>query len=134
MNLGTFGAIMTFAMELEKQGVSLYGGEAEEIPEDTRAELLRGSRKRLKRLERARREGVAEMILEPIQGLEDEQYRVQEAGSAAETAVRFERECARYYRDAAEKLPILEISRLFERMAEENEARRERLKSDPEQG
>lgn len=127
MNLGTFGAIMTFAMELERQGVSLYGGEAEGIPEGTRAELLRGSRKRLKRLERARREGVAEMILEPIQGLEDEDYRVEEAGSAAETAVRFEAGCARYYRDAAEKLPILEISRLFQRMAEESEARQARL-------
>jgi histone H3/H4 len=32
--------------------------------------------------------------------------------------------CARYYRDAAEKLPILEISRLFRRMAQENEARK----------
>jgi hypothetical protein len=129
MQLGTFGAIMTFAMELEKRGVSLYAGEAEAISEHARAELLRGSRKRLKRLERAKREGVAEMILEPIQGLEDEEYRVEAGADPAEIAVRFEAVCARYYRDAAEKLPILEISRLFRRMAQENEARKERLES-----
>jgi hypothetical protein len=123
MQLGTFGAIMTFAMQLEEQGVTFYGVERRSLPEETRAELLRGSRKRLKRLERAKREGVAEMILEPISGLEDSAYQAEESDDALQTALRFETVCGRYYREAAEKLPILEISRLFERMAEENEAR-----------
>lgn len=128
MQLGTFGAIMTFAMQLEEQGVTLYGQEPPSLQEEVRAELLRGSRKRLKRLERAKREGVAEMILEPISGLEDSQYQVEKSGDSLETAMRFEAVCARYYREAAEKLPILEISRLFRRMAEENDARKALLR------
>jgi hypothetical protein len=128
MQLGTFGAIMTFAMQLEEQGVTLYGPAMPSLPEDARTTLLRGSRKRLKRLERAKREGVAEMILEPISGLDDSDFHVEESGDAMETAMRFEATCIRYYREAAEKLPILEISRLFERMAEGNESRIASLK------
>lgn len=129
MQLGTFGAIMTFAMQLEEQGLTLYGEARQSLPEDMRTALLRGSRKRLKRLERAKREGVAEMILEPISGLDDSDFQVEESGDAVETAMRFEATSGRYYRRAAEKLPILEISRLFDRMAEGNESRITSLKA-----
>jgi rubrerythrin len=128
MELGTFGAIMTFAMELEKRGVTLYGESESEIPEELQKELLRGSRKRLKRLERAKREGVAEMILESITGLSDTAYQVEDAPSRIELAVNFEETSARFFRAAAEKLPIREISRLLTRLAAENEARIKQLK------
>ncbi len=87
-----------------------------------------------------RREGVTEMILEPIEGLDSADYEVgsdyavgadnavvaDPAGASdgwARRAARLEAESARFYRDAAAKLPIRQVARLFERLAKENEER-----------
>ena len=132
MELGTFGAILRFAMDLEEQAEQLYRDVATCDVEDVFRELARGSRKRVKRLERARRELVAEMILESITGLDGDAYRVDLGSQASETAFlqrvqRLELVSARFYRDAAAKMPILEVARLFQRMASENDQRRARL-------
>lgn len=130
MELGTFGAILRFAMDLEEQAVGFYEGAARGGLglEETFGELARGSRKRLRRLERARREMVAEMILESITGLDGDAYHVDldpgtdEAGLVRQ-AQALEETAARFYRDAAEKMPIREVVRLFQRLARENEQR-----------
>ena len=128
MELSTFGAIMGFAMGLEKRAVALYQEEGLGTPSHLLEELVRGSRKRLQRLERARREGVAEMILESITELDSDVYQVEGAGDWLADAIAFEQACARFYRDAADRLPIREISRLFGRLGEENDSRAELLK------
>jgi rubrerythrin len=128
MELGTFGAILRFAMDLEEQAVGFYEGAARGGLEETFGELARGSGKRLRRLERARREMVAEMILESITGLDGDAYQVDldpgtdEAG-LVQQAQALEETAARFYRDAAEKMPIREVVRLFQRLARENEQR-----------
>jgi len=128
MELGTFGAILRFAMDLEEQAVGFYEGTARGGLEETFGELARGSGKRLRRLERARREMVAEMILESITGLDGDAYHVDldpgtdEAGLVRQ-AQALEETAARFYRDAAEKMPIREVVRLFQRLARENEQR-----------
>ena len=132
MELGTFGAILRLAMDLEEQAEQLYSDIATCDLEDVFRELARGSRKRVKRLERARRELVAEMILESITGLDGDAYRVDLGSQASETTLlqrarRLELGSARFYRDAAAKMPILEVARLFQRMASENDRRRARL-------
>jgi rubrerythrin len=57
------------------------------------------------------------VVLDPAA---DEEKRI-------EQGARFEEAAARFYRDAGAKMPIREIVRLFERLAKENDLRRERL-------
>jgi len=133
MDLGTFGAILGFGMKLEEQTVSFYEGGAKGSLEEGFATLARGSRKRLKRLERNRREGVAEMILEPITGLDGDSYQVSLDPQADEAellrqAKALEENAVRFYRDSAAKMPVREVSRALARMAEDSEKRLAELK------
>jgi len=124
MELGTFGAIMSFAMKIEERAISFYERADPDLPVDLLQELARGNKKRFKRVERARREGVAEMILESISGLNSDAYQfLTTSETYSEGAVRLENVSMQYYLDAAEKLPMLEIARLFRRLAQENEKR-----------
>ncbi len=132
MELGNFGAIMRFALELEEQAIAFYEMAAQGGPEEPFRQLIRGSQKRLVRLERARREGVVEMALEPITGFDSDAYRVELTGDKAgcqRQAIVLEDTAIRFYRDAAEKLPILGVARLFERMARESEGRKAQLEN-----
>jgi rubrerythrin len=133
MDLGTFGAILGFGMELEEQTASFYEGGAKGSLEEGFATLARGSRKRLKRLERNRREGVAEMILEPITGLDGDSYQVSLDPQADEAellrqAKALEENAVRFYRDSAAKMPVRDVSRALARMAEDSEKRLAELK------
>jgi rubrerythrin len=132
MELGTFGAILGFALDLEERAAGFYEAVAQGEREGAFQDLAKGTHKRLERLERARREGVAEMILESITGLSDDAYQVDLAPGAGEVdrlrqAIALEETAARFYRDAAAKMPIKEIVRLFERLAKENDKRRAQL-------
>ncbi len=125
MQLGTFGAILRFAMELESQAADFYEAAAQGDQVDSFQEMARISRKRLGRLERARREGVTEMILESIEGLDSSSYQVDltadaDTGQRLQQAVALEETTSLFYRDAAAKMPIQEIVRLFQQLADEN--------------
>lgn len=130
MELGTFGAILRFAMHTEEQSAAFYEAAGAAIP--AFSELAQGARKRLARLEQARREGVAEMILESITGLDSDNYTVTldpeaAAASLQEQAQALEESASRFYRDAAAKLPIREVARLFQRLAQEHETAAQQL-------
>jgi rubrerythrin len=127
MELGTFGAILGFAMELEEEAVVFYDSAARGELERVCAERARGARKRLRRLERARRELVSEMILESIIGLDSGNYTASRDPSLETDkktllaqARDLEATSARFYRDAAAKMPIREVARLLKRMADEH--------------
>ncbi len=133
MELGTFGAVLKFALELEQQAAAFYEAGAQGGLAERFGDLARGSRKRIRRLEQARRELVNEMILESITGLEEEEYRIElDAGAGEPERLRqaqaLEETSARFYRDAAAKMPIREVVRLFERLARENDKRLARLR------
>ena len=128
MQLGTFGAIMGFAMSIEDRSAAFFEQAARAEMAATFALLARESSRRRKRLERARRELVSEMILESITGLNGDDYRVTvdpgtADGEVLRQALAMEETAARYYRDAAAKMPIREVVRLFERLAQENDRR-----------
>jgi len=128
MELGTFGAILGFAIELEQQAASFYAQAARGDLADLFTEMERGSRKRIERLERARREGVAEMILESISGLNSESFAIEldpstETPDILRQAPNLEETCARFYQVASTQLPIREVVRLFQRSIVENQQR-----------
>ena len=125
MELRTFGAILSFALALEERAAAFYEAAAQATGDDAYQSLARRARRRVARVERARREGVNEMILEPIEGLDGDSYALgaDTLGGAASwefRAARLQDEAARFYRAAAAKLPIPQVVRLFGRLAEEH--------------
>ncbi len=130
MELGTFGAIFRFALDMEEQAAEYYETPLQGQSAEVFKELAKGTQKRLKRLERARREGVAEMILESITGLDGDNYQIElDTADRVQQAITLENASARFYRDAAAKMPIKEIVRLFGRLAKENEQRKAKLEN-----
>ena len=132
MQLGTFGAILTFAIGLERRAAEFYEQAAQGGTDTLFRDLGRGARKRLERLEQARREGVSEMILESITGLDSDAYRVDldlraDRVDQLRQAQNMEETAARFYLAAAAKLPIREVARLFQRLAQESQQRKARL-------
>jgi rubrerythrin len=125
MELGTFGAILGFAMDLEERAAAFYGRAAHGNLEHVFDDRAQDVRKRLRRLERARRELVSEMILESITGLNGDNYAVTldaeaDEGTLLAQARDLEAASTRFYRDAAAKMPIREVARLFRRLADEH--------------
>ena len=111
--LNTFGAILTFAIELESRLAAYYESAGD-------AALAKAAEKRRKKLERTRRENVVEITLEPIAGLDAADYALglgdeTAAGqaAAAETAMRF-------YRDVAPKINVRAAQRTLERCGKEH--------------
>lgn len=111
--LNTFGAIMTYAIDLEARLHAYYqsaGASARAADAD----------KRRANLERVRRENVTEIKLEPIEGLNEADYALKlddtsAAGQAANEAV-----AARFYVDVAPKINVREAQRALERCARQH--------------
>ena len=125
MELGTFGAILGFAMDLEERAATFYGRAAPGGLGRVFDKRAQDVKKRLRRLERARRELVSEMILGSITGLDGDNYRVTLDAVADEATLLaqardLEAASTRFYRDAATKMPIREVARLLKRLADEH--------------
>jgi hypothetical protein len=76
MELATFGAVLTFAIDFEARLGALYTALGASIPAMA-AEMAQGAAACARRgtlLERVRRENVTEMILEPIHGYDSNDY------------------------------------------------------------
>ena len=140
MELSTFGAVMRFAIDLERAAADFYTAAAQSVAsqpvKDAFTALAEESRRRATMLERTRQEKVTEMILEPIHGLRQEDYLPQnmDAGSASgeglvSQAMEMETKAARFYTDALEagRRLLGEVARTFERLAREKADRRARL-------
>ncbi len=112
-SLNTFGAVFTFAIELETRLSAYYSGMGD-------SDLAKAADKRRKKLERVRRENVVEITLEPIAGLSADNYALDlsdgsEVGQAAAV-----RTAAQFYRDAAPKINVRAAQRALERCGKEH--------------
>jgi hypothetical protein len=112
--LNQFGAIMTFAIELETQIRDYYQAAGSE-------DRAKEADKRRSNLERVRRENVTEIKLEPIDGLHDTDYvlNLSDSSAAGQTAV--EKVAAQFYADVAPKINVREAQRVLERYAKQHE-------------
>jgi rubrerythrin len=141
LELGTFGAVLRFALELEAAMTALYKSALGHTTNPKLKQLAEGfiqrGEKRVQLLMRLRRENTTEMLLEPITGLDSEKFRPQTelskgAGDASLTklASAMETKLQAFYTAAAEKVSFLsEAAGAFERLAEENTENARRLQT-----
>ena len=124
---------MKFALEIEGKVTEFYkevGGHAKDASlVGLLGDLVTRGEKRVKTLERVRRENVTEMILEQIEGLDSDTFEIEIAvskgvdDSAIKTSVSaVENTLLKFYTEAARKLDFLpEAEYAFELLAEKNE-------------
>jgi len=138
MSLTTFGAMMGFAAEMAGRGEELYRTLSERAQDPELKGLFRtlageeGKNHAL--MVRARRENVTEMILEPVAELRPEAYEVNlevskltEDVSLLKAALMIEEREMRFFQDAASKVPLPEVARIFRKAALKKEENLRRL-------
>ncbi len=132
MELGTFGAVMKYAIDLETIAAKFYQDAIQNTSDDlkTKFQKLQGiCSKRISTLERIRRENVTEMILEPIRDLNSEPYELDlssvdwsSTSDILENAMHIERTRKSFFQDASLKIEFLiEAADAFERLADQND-------------
>ena len=113
-----FGAIFSFAETLEKQDMEFYTAAAANPACAEHQDLLSGFAKNCKKnisnAQRTRRECVTEMILEPIHGLNLDDFTEAASDAAAMDAaavlargIRLEQRAVQFYLTAAEKIKAM---------------------------
>ena len=139
MELGTFGAIMKFAMELETSAQHFYETVLALDLDSNIESLVKKFHKRcstrVKLLERVRRENVTEMILEPIEDFESNPYVIATSISEGTDPVKIcdmasvaEETRQGFFEKASVKIEFLiEAAETFERLSEENQENLEHL-------
>jgi hypothetical protein len=140
MTLTTFGAIMGFAAEVVGQTGGAYKALVQKAQSPTLREtlqsLLNEAGKNHSLMEQTRRENVTEMILEPVTGLHQEDYRIDlkmldSAGDVdlLKTALMLEERERKFFHDVSSKVPLPEVARIFRKIAQKKEGNLERLRS-----
>lgn len=114
-SLNTFGAILTFAIDLETRLGGYYARAGA-------ADKASAAEKRRAKLERARREYVLEITLEAIDGLNEAHYALAlddltPAGQAAAA-----RTAARFYAEVAPHINVRDAQRILEKCGREHAA------------
>ncbi|BBO83810.1 hypothetical protein DSCO28_43760 [Desulfosarcina ovata subsp. sediminis] len=113
-----FGAIFSFAEALEKQDMEFYTAAAANPACADHRDLFSGCAKNCKKnisnAQRTRRECVTEMILEPIHGLNLDEFgeavsdaTVMDAAAVLAEAAHLEERAVQFYLTAAEKIKAL---------------------------
>jgi hypothetical protein len=138
MKLGTAGAVLSFAIDLEARSADFYEEAAilasASAHREAYSSLAEAKRERKKLLERSRREYLNEILLEPIDGLEASQQLGQtglsspkDPEAARQVAKQLESETQRLYLDAAALIALPQIARVLRRLAQGNADHEQRL-------
>ena len=114
-SLNTFGAIMTFAIDLESRLHDFY-------KQAGNGERAREADKRRSKMERVRRESVLEITLEAIDGLSQDNYDLDLNDISVVGQQAAEKAAARFYTDVAPKINVREAQRALEKAGKEHAA------------
>ncbi|MGD9412423.1 MAG: ferritin-like domain-containing protein [Desulfobacterales bacterium] len=140
MPLENFGSILNFAEELELQDLDFYKTVVENPAcaehKQMFEEFAAAVNKNIKSVQRARRENVTEMILEPIKDFvrapfceECEGADSMSAVDAVDAARRLEDRAVRYYTEAAAKIQAQpEVARALKTVGKKHAAHLNKLK------
>ena len=132
MDLTTFGAIMGFAAEMAEKTEGTY----KTLARKAKDSALKGAIEALAEQEgktralmvQTRRENVTEMLLEPVTGLQQEEYEIglevtemMEDAGLLKAALMLEEREKKFFRDASSKVPLPEVARIFRKVAQKKE-------------
>lgn len=122
LSLTQFGSIMTFAANLEKRLAIFYEEASKEsgIHSEEFSRRAKACIKRKRRLERSRKENVTEITLEPIEGLDAANYKLDFANNFPLTINEIEKRIIRFYSDVTPKINVLEARRVLNRCQKEH--------------
>jgi rubrerythrin len=140
MKLGTAGAVLAFAIDLEARSAEFYQEAASLTKDPACSELFlslaEAKRERKRLLERSRREYVNEILLEPIDGLEASPQLAQtgltsekDPGTARQVAQELEVNSRTLYLEAAGLIALPQIARVLKKLAQGNAHHGQRLDS-----
>jgi hypothetical protein len=124
MTLNQFGAVLSFAIELEKSLAEFYE-QASEINQEKKSEYQKranDSITRKKKLEKSRRENITEIILEPIEGLNKTDFKLNLNSFDAANIKELENIVAKFYGLAYKKVNVLETKRVLKKCAKQHES------------
>ncbi len=138
MALTTFGAIMGFAAEMAEKTGEVFKTLVSKAKTQGLREVLQGlaeeEAKNHALMVRTRREHVTEMILEPVAGLQQEDYAIDlrtpeftEDADLLKAALIIEERQKRFFRDVSSKVPLPEVARIFRKVAQKKEENLTRL-------
>ncbi len=113
-SLNTFGAVFSFAIELETRLSAYYSGIGDSA-------MAKAADKRRKKLERVRRENVVEITLEPIAGLDADDYALDLSDGSEDGQAAAVRTAVQFYFDAAPKINVRAAQRALERCGREHD-------------
>ncbi len=140
MALTTFGAIMGFALELIGETEATYKIMIQRarhpLLQELLSSLLDEARKNCSRMEQIRREHVTEMILEPVTGLNREDYQIslnindlaEDVDFLKAILILEERE-RKFFQEASAKMPLPETARIFRKITQKKETNLDHLRS-----
>jgi hypothetical protein len=140
MALTTFGAIMGFAGEITGQTADAYKTMIQKAKDPGLRDILQTlsveGGKSHSLMEKTRRENVTEMILEPITGLQQEDYEIDikvtdQMGDAdlLKAALAFEEREKKFFNDVSIKVPFPEVARIFRKLTQKKLENLEKLQS-----
>lgn len=122
MALNQYGAVMTFAIELEAQLAEFYEQAAAATP-NLAAELhsrAKASKSRSQKIEQSRRENVTEITLEPIDDLDEADYALDLSQYTPSNINAVEAVVQKFYTEATPKINVREARRVLERCLKEH--------------
>ena len=123
MSLTQFGSILSFAILLEEKLVGFYTNLASKengILSEEFSKRAKACVKRKQRLERSRRENITEITLEPIEGLDESNYRMDLSGKSLQDIDVIEKQIVTFYFDVTPKINVLETRRVLKRCHNEH--------------
>ena len=140
MPLTTFGAIMGFAAEISGKTAEIYGKLAGRAKDQKLKEVLQAlsaeEGKTHALMGKTRRENVTEMILEPVAGLQQENYALDlkirdDMGDAdlVKGIIAMEEREKKFFGDASQKVSLPEVARIFRKIAQKKEESLGKLQS-----
>ncbi len=111
-SLNTYGAILTYAIELEARLADYYK-KAGNIEQSAAADKRKG------KLERARSLYVLEITLEPIEGLDEANYTMNIDDTSAAGQKTVAATAARFYSEVAPSINVRDAQRILEKCGKE---------------
>lgn len=124
LSLNQFGSIMTFAIDIEEKLSQYYeaaAGKVDKYAEEFK-KRAKSSRDRKRKLERSRRENVTEITLEPVEGLDENDYKISSNLNdySVVSVNTIEKIVLQFYADVTPKINVLESRRVLKRCYKEH--------------